>query len=228
MNVGAPDGPGEPIAENSRNRSVSSHSWSKVHVTLVIGVGSPHGDDQAGWEVVKRLGGDFKEISSHSAGQQQLVYFRTAVVPPDMLDWLDGVDTAHVIDACIGGHSAVQRFQIEAADAQLRIFAVAAGGVDPKKSTAKPIGSERREISFEQLPKLRSASTHHFQVIDVLQLAAALGKLPAEIHLWTIAIEDAHPGRALGRMAAINARSCSELLLAELRPGLIQKVQPNA
>ena len=60
--------------------------------TLLVGVGSPHGDDQIGWEVVKRIQGTHhKDITVHLA--------RT---PSDLLDWLECVERLVVCDACRG------------------------------------------------------------------------------------------------------------------------------
>ena len=60
--------------------------------TLFVGIGSPHGDDRAGWEVAEQLAclaGDNLEI-------------RKASSPSDILDWLSGVDRFVVFDACRG------------------------------------------------------------------------------------------------------------------------------
>jgi hydrogenase maturation protease len=57
--------------------------------TLVVGIGSPHGDDQAGWLVAVKL-----------AARQTAITVRRAQVPVDLLDWLDGVERLIVCDAC--------------------------------------------------------------------------------------------------------------------------------
>lgn len=60
--------------------------------TLLVGVGSPHGDDQIGWEVAKRIQGTHhKEMT-----------VRLARTPSDLLDWLEGVDHLVICDACRG------------------------------------------------------------------------------------------------------------------------------
>ncbi len=60
---------------------------------LIVGIGSPHGDDQIGWMVVEALRPDCDDgIAVH-----------TASVPLDLLDWLDNVHSLHVVDACVAG-----------------------------------------------------------------------------------------------------------------------------
>lgn len=61
--------------------------------TLIVGIGSQHGDDQAGWLIAERL----------SAGlDQPRMSVRTAASPVQLLDWLGGVDRLIVCDACRG------------------------------------------------------------------------------------------------------------------------------
>ncbi len=57
---------------------------------LVVGIGSPHGDDQAGWLLIERL-------SSQVSSQVRL---RTASVPHNLIDWSDDCDALYIIDAC--------------------------------------------------------------------------------------------------------------------------------
>lgn len=59
---------------------------------LVVGVGSPHGDDQAGWRVAEALQRECIEG----------VNIRFARSPSDLLDWMEGVSNLVVIDACRG------------------------------------------------------------------------------------------------------------------------------
>lgn len=71
--------------------------------TLVVGVGSPHGDDRAGWRVTERL----------AARVGSLATVRSVATPLEILDWLDGVRTLHVCDACrlTGTAGCVYRWQ---------------------------------------------------------------------------------------------------------------------
>lgn len=60
--------------------------------TLIVGLGSPHGDDQIGWRVAERL------LETMDAAES--VSIRRAASPSDLLDWLDGVEQLIVCDAC--------------------------------------------------------------------------------------------------------------------------------
>lgn len=60
--------------------------------TLLVGVGSPHGDDQLGWEVAKRM----------QRTQHNDMTVRLARTPTDLLDWLACVERLVVCDACRG------------------------------------------------------------------------------------------------------------------------------
>jgi hydrogenase maturation protease len=60
---------------------------------LVVGIGSPHGDDQAGWRLAERLAIAF---------DQDNVVVRKAKSPSELLDWLDGIERLIVCDACRG------------------------------------------------------------------------------------------------------------------------------
>ena len=58
--------------------------------TLIVGIGSPHGDDQIGWRVADAM----RSVESPA------VEVREASTPSQLLDWLDGVDRLIVCDAC--------------------------------------------------------------------------------------------------------------------------------
>lgn len=65
---------------------------------LFVGIGSPHGDDQAGWRIADALAGNNDTPAD--------VEIRKAAVPLDVLHWLEDVGTLHLCDACLGGGSA--------------------------------------------------------------------------------------------------------------------------
>jgi hydrogenase maturation protease len=60
-------------------------------MTVIVGLGSAHGDDQIGWRVAERLAATIADES---------VLIRTACSPGELFDWLDGVDRLIVCDAC--------------------------------------------------------------------------------------------------------------------------------
>lgn len=61
--------------------------------TLIVGLGSPHGDDAAGWRVVEEL----QSAASPS------IEIRPASDPTDVLLWISGVSQLHICDACQTG-----------------------------------------------------------------------------------------------------------------------------
>lgn len=60
--------------------------------TLIAGIGSPHGDDQVGWEIAKRI----------QKKDNDLTNIRLARTPDDILDWMDGFKQLVICDACQG------------------------------------------------------------------------------------------------------------------------------
>ena len=154
---------------------------------LVVGLGSAHGDDQAGWLVAEQL---LKKVSvlkkvsgtlEASEGQVeslmressrhffQHVVVRRAMIPLDVLDWLEGVSILHVCDACetTGSHEKLMRFTWTAG----RL-------VDSDKSTDSGVNASL---------KLRGGrGSHDFGLLDVLQLAKKTGLLPKHVIIWAI------------------------------------------
>lgn len=63
------------------------------HSCLLVGIGSPHGDDQAGWLVAA-------EIKRRQADRPETLTCRLAKSPSDLLDWLDDVTHLIVCDCC--------------------------------------------------------------------------------------------------------------------------------
>lgn len=61
--------------------------------TLIVGIGSPHGDDQIGWRVADRFA---------SSTEQDHIDVRRAKSPVDLLDWLEDVRRLVICDSCRG------------------------------------------------------------------------------------------------------------------------------
>lgn len=72
--------------------------------TLICGLGSTHGDDQLGWQVVERLAATLIRDG---------VSIRAARSPAKLLDWLAGIDCLIVCDACqeMGSPGALHRWR---------------------------------------------------------------------------------------------------------------------
>jgi hydrogenase maturation protease len=78
------------------------NSWPRNE--LVVGIGSPHGEDQVGWLVAKRIA---------SRVNSDRIDVRLARTPSKLIDWLPGVARLIVCDACrgIGRPGALRRWQ---------------------------------------------------------------------------------------------------------------------
>jgi hydrogenase maturation protease len=63
--------------------------------SLIVGIGSGHGDDQAGWKLIDTL----------SARRNASAQLRKASVPHDMIDWLTECESLHIVDACDSPHA---------------------------------------------------------------------------------------------------------------------------
>ncbi len=132
---------------------------------LVIGIGSPHGDDRAGWEVVERL-------MAMDLGCSP-VCLQKAAVPHEALDWFDPRTPTHVVDALACQSDCLLRFELTR------------GPQGQLQTLLTEQGERRQSVEF---PALRSHSTHQFDLRSVLELAAALNALPHRIVLWGIPI----------------------------------------
>ncbi len=84
--------------------------------TLFVGIGSPHGDDRAGWLVADALA---ESEPLMQAGGQAEVSVRKALTPVDVLDWLDDVRRLIVCDAVRGAGSAGTLYRWRWPDASL-------------------------------------------------------------------------------------------------------------
>ncbi|HVC94718.1 MAG TPA: hydrogenase maturation protease [Pirellulales bacterium] len=81
----------DPVIASRVPRRSQSCRRTDSRRTLIVGLGSPHGDDQLGWRVTERLA---LELASSD------VDVRTARSAGDLLDWLDGLERLIVCDAC--------------------------------------------------------------------------------------------------------------------------------
>ena len=63
--------------------------------SLLVGIGSPHGDDRLGWEIAAQVG-------RRAAGA---FIVRCARTPVELLDWLEGIDSLDVCDAVCNGNA---------------------------------------------------------------------------------------------------------------------------
>ncbi|MDG2220967.1 MAG: hydrogenase maturation protease [Rubripirellula sp.] len=73
---------------------------------LVIGIGSPHGDDQVGWRVIAHL----------EQQGQGLAALQTLVDPIDLIEQLEGISRLVIVDGCRSGQEVGMLTRLEADD----------------------------------------------------------------------------------------------------------------
>lgn len=148
--------------------------------TLIVGLGSPHGDDRLGWLVIDRLAaGDERVTGREGEGENAVTGRATAVslspprplspscglryarTPLDILDWLQETERLIVCDA------------------------------------AQPAGRPGRVCHLEwpddSIRQLRSTGTHDVGLSSALELAARMDRLPGEVTVWTVEAKQCGP-----------------------------------
>lgn len=156
---------------------------------LIVGVGSAHGDDQAGWRVADEL---TRQIPDRS-----FISVRKASVPLDLLDWLESINVLHLIDAfdAAGGHGNVHRFR------WLNGQMICQSGHAPAESV---------------LSQQSARSSHGFSVPDVLRLAEKTGLLPNMIVVWAIPGSNFQPGGQMSEQCRESVCRAVTDIMAEL------------
>jgi Ni,Fe-hydrogenase maturation factor len=140
--------------------------------TLVVGLGSFHGDDQAGWKAIDQL----------EREQMPSVELRKALLPLDLLDWIDLNCRLHLIDACTREELDDQfekethfRFELMARDH------FTAPGL--RFRYASPLNATDQAL---EPARLRSGGSHQIDVLTVLELSARFENLPKQVIIWCI------------------------------------------
>jgi hydrogenase maturation protease len=110
------------------------------------------------------------------------VVVRLAVVPTDLLDWLDGVEHLHLCDGCQTGAPPGTLHRWE--------WPITENDHSSDIHGACPIGG---------LGALRSSGSHDWGIGQTLQLAERLGRLPSRVTLWCV------EGRHFGPQDSLSA-----------------------
>ena len=132
---------------------------------LLVGIGSPHGDDQIGWRVADEL----VAALSKRDRQEWLDTWRIhkAKSPLDLLNWLEADSRGpvrHLIicDACQSASSPAD---------------ICAGAI------------HCWSWPDEELPSVRFSGSHDLGLAAVLHLARALDRLPPRIDIWGVEVD---------------------------------------
>ena len=143
-------------------------------MSLIVGLGSPHGDDQIGWSAIDlllpRLPAEISAVKLRG--------------PIELLECLNGHDAAIVIDA------------------------------------ATPSGRPGLIRSFiwpdPELAECPFLSSHGLGLVEALQLAQVLGRLPRSMIVHTIEAADISPGAAMSDDVAQQLGVLVESIFADL------------
>lgn len=139
--------------------------------TLLVGLGSPHGDDAVGWRIAELV----------AAAEVPGLVVRQASSPLDLLDWLEDIDRLIVCDAC---------------------------------ESATGVGS----VHVWQWPDAaiesrRGNNTHAIGLVETLQLAKHLGRLPPDVRIYAIGGSQFHAGSPLAiGLAAVLPEMAARLI----------------
>jgi hydrogenase maturation protease len=143
-------------------------------MSLIVGLGSPHGDDQVGWVVVDRLRPRLPAGITADKVKGGL----------ELLESLGGHDTAVLIDA-----------------------------VAPK---GRPGTIRSFAWPTPELAHCARSSTHGLGLVQALQLAETLGRLPQRVNIYTIEAEDTSPGAPLSGNVARRLDAVVEAILRDV------------
>lgn len=168
---------------------------------LVVGIGSSHGDDQAGWQVIRQLKewlltdsnarpapGSTSDVFEHSGQQLEL---RQAQAPTDLLNWIDGQEILHIVDAC------------EFPDAQeAHTFEF----ISVTRHTSESLWHEVLETGRTL------GGSHGFDILNVLDLTCHLGTQPERVRFWLVPGTSFEPSEDISEAARHASHQTAERL----------------
>lgn len=157
--------------------------------TLLVGLGSAHGDDQVGWFVIDLLAGWIQHRPE--------IVARRAIIPLDLLDWLDDVHTLHICDACASSGNRDT----------LHCLLWTSGRLINQSSA--------EQVVFEVIPRSGGGS-HDFNLCDVLRLAETTRRLPATVFVWAIEGSNFEPGSEMTTLTRMTAQHAERAILKHL------------
>lgn len=176
---------------------MTSAGGRRLAAVLIAGIGSAQGDDQLGWMAAEHL--------SQQLAKSPSVVARRAMIPLDVLDWLDGVRQLHLCDACPCSSERILPGTVA------RIPWMQDGS---KILTEAPDGSP--DPGRLVLSALRGSGTHDFGIGQMLQLAEAVGILPPDVTVWAIAGTDFQPGDPVSSGGLQAVQMTVDRILSEL------------
>lgn len=123
--------------------------------TLIFGIGSPHGDDRFGWEVIRRLQQQWpaaRHDGCFSDDRSPECLLIPLASPVDLLNHLGSQRRVVICDACWGLSQT----------GDIRSF----------------------DWPDEAIEHLSGSGSHDFSLVDTLRLAERLQRLPPQVTIW--------------------------------------------
>ncbi len=139
---------------------------------IVIGLGSYHGDDQAGWLVISRL-------RERSVPEVRLACLQH---PSELLDVIEADRDLVICDACVGNEPTGSIHQWTWEPGQI---------IQHRHSESDENRIHRKD---RDLPHQHRSGSHNLSLFDVLELGYSLGTFPESVEIWTIEGEFWVPG----------------------------------
>ena len=146
----------------------------------IIGIGSDHGDDQAGWMVTDA-------VQPYCPDNVKCLKIKT---PIDLIEWLDGAEQIHLVDAAAQLDQPVRRLYYRCQE-------------------------DRRLIA-----RLPANSTHGFAVSRALELAESLERRTDHVNLWLVSGCRFRPFTQICASTIAAIEQCARLLTDELRSNI--------
>ncbi|MEO9594367.1 hypothetical protein [Rhodopirellula bahusiensis] len=159
----------------------------------ILGIGSPHGDDQFGWVVADSLsrrfgsptrGNALRICLAQPAGEVRIF---KCTNPVDVIPMLDDFDRIVVVDASVGLPTETQFRRLNYADA----------------------------IDREWIASRSVRGTHDFGLHQTLQLAQTLGKLIDHVEIWLGHAVAFDPISKMTQQSAAAIRPCVDAIAEE-------------
>lgn len=152
---------------------------------FVAGLGSHHGDDQAGWLVIEELG-------KRSFPPNQLARIRH---PADLLDLIQGEESLVICDACMGHGSPgkIRRMRWNRESLIVPIGARTSGRNHASNRSGDAVWLDERG-NRDRGCDVRHAGSHDLSLQSVLELGWQLNCLPVAAEIWAIEGNEWTPG----------------------------------
>ena len=144
---------------------------------FVFGLGSHHGDDQAGWLVIDQL-------QARGYPSNRLTQLRH---PADLLDWIDGSDSVVICDAYAGRDDVgtIRRMHWSRGCLIPNENQIDTGRMDSHLNV-KVHSRNECQIASWVVENEVGIGSHDVPLTEILKLGEVLGRMPESIDLWTI------------------------------------------